>query len=73
MHETSIMPQFLHVDFNISLCRAQSVLETGENKKSILFFIQSYRLFKKEKTSNLKAHNNEKIAVKEKEPYSNII
>ena len=37
------------------------------------FSIQSYGILKTAKTSNLKAHNNEKMAVKEKEPYFNIV
>ena len=32
-----------------------------------------YGILKIGKTSNLKAHNNEKMAVKEKEPYFTII
>ena len=35
--------------------------------------IQSYGILKSAKTSNLKAHNNEKMDVKEKEPYFNFI
>ena len=35
--------------------------------------IHSYGILKTAKTSNLKEHNNEKMAVKEKEPYFNII
>ena len=36
-------------------------------------YIQSYGILKTVKTSNLKAHNNEKMAIKEKEPYFKII
>ena len=36
--KTSLMSRFLHVEFNIPLCRVQSVLQIGENQKSILFF-----------------------------------
>ena len=58
--------------FNI-LCRAQCVLPIGETRSQYYFSIQSYGNLKPVKTSNLKAHNNEKMAVKEKEPYVNII
>ena len=37
------------------------------------FSIQSYGILKTVKTSNLKAHNNEKVFIKEKELYFNII
>ena len=61
LHETSLMSQFLHVEFNI------------QTERQYYFSIQSYGILKTEKTSNLKAHKNEKMAVKEKEPYFNII
>ena len=54
----------------VVICRAQSVLQNGENQKSILFF---YPRLWTVKISNLKDYNNEKMAVKEKEPYFNII
>ena len=38
LHETSLMSQFLHVEFYTPLCRVQAVLQIGENQKSILFF-----------------------------------
>ena len=37
LHKTSLMLRFLNVEFNIPLCRVQSVLQIGENEKSILF------------------------------------
>ena len=52
---TYLLLQFLHVEFNIPLCRAQ--LWNFENSENI----------------NLKAHDNEKMVVKEREPYFNII
>ena len=36
LDETSLM--FLHVEFNIRLGRAQSVLQNGENQKSVSIF-----------------------------------
>ena len=73
LHKTSLMLQFSHVEFNIPLCRVQSVLQIGENQKSVLFFYPKLWNFETVKTSNLKAHDNEKMAGKEKEPYFNII
>ena len=68
------MSQFLHVEFNTPFSRVWSVLQIAENQKLIYYFsIQSYGILKTAKTSNLKAHNNGKMAVKEKEPYFNII
>ena len=64
---------FLHVEFELPHCTAQSVLQIGENQKSIFSYNQSYGILKTAKTSNLKEHNNEKMAVKEKEQYFNII
>ena len=72
LHKTSLMSRFSHVEFNKPLCRVQSVLQIGEYQK-YYFSIQSYGILKTAKISNLKANNNEKIAVKEKEPYFNII
>ena len=54
------MSQFLYVEFNIPLSGVQSVL-------------YKFGILKTAKTSNLKAHNNEKMAVKESEPYFNMI
>ena len=58
LHKTS---QFLHVEFNISLCRAHSI--NCENQKSILFFY--LKLWNFENIENI-THNNEKRAVKGK-------
>ena len=44
-----------------------------KTRNQYYFSIQSYGILKTPKTSNLKAHNDEKMAVKEKEPYFNII
>ena len=41
--------------------------------RSKYFSIQSYGILKTAKTSNLETQNDEKIAVKEIEPYFNII
>ena len=41
-----------------------------KTKSQYYFSIQSYGILKTAKTSNLKAHNDEKMAVKEKEPTS---
>ena len=64
-HKTSLMSRFLHVEFNTPLCRVQSVLQIGENQK-YYFAVQRYEVLKTVKTSNLKAHNNEKMALKKK-------
>ena len=49
------------------------MLQFGENQKSILIF--SPKLWNFENSENIKSesHNNEKMAVTEKEPYFNII
>ena len=73
LHETSLMLHFLHVKFNTPFCRVWSVLHIGENQKLIIFFYPKLWNLKTAKTSNLKSHNDEKMAVKEKEPYFNII
>ena len=76
LHNTSLMSRFLHVEFNISICRAQPVLHIGQNQKSKLIFLSKvncYGILKTVKIANLKAHYNEKMAVKEKEPYFNSI
>ena len=44
-----------------------------KTRSQYYFSIQSYEILKTVKTSNLEAHNNEKMAVKAKEPYFNII
>ena len=44
-----------------------------KNRSQYYFSIQSYGILKTLKTPNLKAHNNEKMAVEEKEPHFNII
>ena len=44
-----------------------------KTRSQYYFSIQSYGILKTVKTSNLKAHNNEKMAVKEKGPFFNII
>ena len=67
------MSPFLHVEFNIPLYSAQSVLQNGENQETILFLYPKLWNFENSETSNLKSHNNEKMAVKEKELYFNII
>ena len=38
LHKISLMSRFLHVEFNITLSRVQSVLQIGENQASVLFF-----------------------------------
>ena len=62
LHKTSLMSQFLHVEFNVPFCTVQSALCNV-----------SYVILKTAKTSNLKAHNNEKMDFKEKETNLNII
>ena len=49
------------------------MLQSGENQKSILFFYLKLWNFENSENINLEAHNNEKMAVKEIEPYFNII
>ena len=39
-----------------------------KTRSQYYFSVQSYEILKTAKTSNLKAHNDEKMAVKEKEP-----
>ena len=51
---------------NISLYRVQSVLQIGENQKSILFFYPKLWNFKTVKILNPKEHNSEKMPIKEK-------
>ena len=53
LHETSLMSQFLHVEFNIPLCRVQSVLHISENQKSILLFYP--KLWNFENSENIKS------------------
>ena len=55
-------------------CVEYSMCCTLVKTRSLYYFsIKSYGVLKTVKTSNLKAHNNEKMAVKEKEPYLTII
>ena len=58
--------RFLHVEIKNLFCRAQSVLQFGENQKLILFFYLKLWNFENSET------NDEKMAVKEKEPYFKI-
>ena len=44
-----------------------------KTRSQYYFSIQSYGILITVKTSNLKAHNNEKMSVQEKVPYFNII
>ena len=44
-----------------------------KTRSQYYFSVQSYGILKTVKTSNVKALNDEKMAVKEKEPYFNII
>ena len=53
LHETSLMSRFVHVEFNIALCRVQFVLQIGENQKSILFFYP--KLWNFENSRNIKS------------------
>ena len=69
LHETSLMWRFLHVEFNkpLLVCRVQSVLSNWMKTRSQYYFsVQSFGIFKTAKTSYLKTHNNEKMAVKAK-------
>ena len=43
----------LHVEFNIPLCREQSLLQISENQKSILFFCA--KLWNFENSENIKS------------------
>ena len=63
---------FLHVEFELPHCTAQSMLQIGENQKSIFFCNQSYGILKTAKTSNLKEHNNEKWPLKKKNHISTL-
>ena len=53
LHETSLMSQFLHVEFNISRFRAHPLLQIGENQKSKLFFF--LKLWNFEYSENIKS------------------
>ena len=70
---TRLKSRFLQVEIKNPFCRAQSCYNLVKTRGQYYFSIQSYGILKTAKTSNLKAHNNEKIAIKEKEPYFNII
>ena len=52
LHKTSLMSQFLHVQFNIPLCRAQSVLQSGKKQKSVLYLYP--KLWNFENSENIK-------------------
>ena len=60
LHETSLMSRFLDMEliYHLVLCRAQTVLQIGENQKSIFSFFPKLWNLKTVKTSNLKAHNS---------------
>ena len=66
LHETSLMSQFVQVEFNIPFCRIQSVLQTSENQKSILFFHPKLRNFENSEKIKSKSSNNEKMALKKR-------
>ena len=53
LHKTSLKSPFLHVEFNIPLGRVQSLLQIGENQKSILFFYP--KLWNFENGENIKS------------------
>ena len=53
LHKTSHKSRFLHVEFKNPFCRAQSVLQFGENQKSILFFYP--KLWNFENRENIKS------------------
>ena len=53
LHKTSLMSQFSLVQFNIPLCREQSVLQIGENQRSVLFFC--LKLWNFENSGNIKS------------------
>ena len=59
----------LKYDF-VEHCLCYKLVKT---KSQYYFSIQSCGILKTVKTSNLKAHNYEIMAVKEKEPYFNVI
>ena len=72
LHETSCrdfyMWSLIYHIVEYSLC-----YKLVKTRSQNCFSIQSYGIFKTAKTSNLKVHNDEKMAVKEKEPHFNII
>ena len=45
----------------------------AKTRSQYYFSIQNYGILKTVKTSNIQVHNNEQMAVKEKEPYFNMI
>ena len=53
LHKTSLMSPFLHVELKKTLCRVQSVLQIGENQKSILLFYP--KLWNFENSENIKS------------------
>ena len=67
------MSQFLHVEFDRRLVEYSPCYKLVKTRIQYCFSIQSYEILKTAKTSNLKAQNDEKMAVNEKEPYFNII
>ena len=73
LHKTSLKLRFLHVEFKINFVGHSLCYNLVKTRVQYYFSIQSYRILKTAKTSNPKAHNNEKMAVKEKEPYFNIM
>ena len=48
-------------------------LKMVKTRSQYYFSVQSYGILKTAKTSDLEAHNNEKMAIKEKKPHFNII
>ena len=65
--------RFLHVEFKNHFVEHSLCYNLVKTRSQYYFSIQSYGILKTGKTPNLKAHNNEEMAVKEKEPYFNII
>ena len=65
--------KFLHVEFNKPLVEHSLCYKLVRTRSLYYFSVQRYGILKTMRTSNLKAHNNGKMAVKEKETYFNII
>ena len=53
LHKTSLKSRFLLVEFNLPHCTEQSVLQIGENQKSVLFLY--LRLWNFENTKKIKS------------------
>ena len=73
LHETSLMSDFYMWSLIYHFVEYSLCYTLVKSRSQYYFSVQSYGILKTVKSSNLKAQNNEKMAIKEKEPYFNII